>query len=161
MVRSERARARVALRSTRCCAALVQTQFENVPLARERAADHRDIVLWLPDSLVCIDEHSGKSWQFDYDFEIDGTSTKDCGAPNTKGSSAEPAPDSCACVCVVCVCCCCYACACANAYALCSSSLVLHESAFSKLVEQKSAHSSTICLCHTHHTKCRTTRPEP
>jgi hypothetical protein len=45
-------------------------QFEDVPLARPREAGHRDIVMWLVDSLVCIDEHSDRAWQFDYEFEM-------------------------------------------------------------------------------------------
>jgi len=55
-------------------------QFEQVPLARDRAADHRDIVMWLPDAMVCVDEHSSKAWRIEYDFETaDGRSTKAAG----------------------------------------------------------------------------------
>ena len=46
-------------------------QFEDVKLARERGVDHRDTVLWLPDQLVCIDEHSNRSFMFSYDFEVE------------------------------------------------------------------------------------------
>jgi anthranilate synthase len=54
-------------------------QFEDVPLARDRADDHRDIVMWLPDAIVCIDEHSSKAWRIEYDFDVDGSSTKKAG----------------------------------------------------------------------------------
>ena len=49
-------------------------QFEQVTLARDREDGHRDVVLWLPDSMVCIDEHSSKAWRVEYDFEVPGGS---------------------------------------------------------------------------------------
>ena len=54
-------------------------QFEQVTLARDRGASHRDLVMWLPDTLVCIDEHSSKSWRIEYDFEVPGAEVADLG----------------------------------------------------------------------------------
>lgn len=66
---------------------LAAAQFEHVPLERARAADHRDLVLWLPDQLVCIDEHSNRSFMFSYDFEV-------AGGKSTKGLSREENPEA-------------------------------------------------------------------
>lgn len=47
-------------------------QFEKVEQAKDRGEGHRDLVLWLPDSIVCIDEHSTKAWRIDYKFNLPG-----------------------------------------------------------------------------------------
>ena len=36
-------------------------QFESVPLSRDRPEGHRDLVLWIPDEIVNVDEHSGQA----------------------------------------------------------------------------------------------------
>ena len=67
-------------------------QFEEVPLARDRADDHRDIVMWLPDAIVCIDEHSAKAWRIEYDFDIPGGGSTKAAGPRDENPEAPFVP---------------------------------------------------------------------
>ncbi len=50
-------------------------QFEPVPLRHERPKQQRDLVLYLPDRLVVVDRHTGRSSRFDYEFSFGDRST--------------------------------------------------------------------------------------
>lgn len=50
-------------------------QFEPLRLRRERPADQRDLVLYLPDELILIDHRREHAVRHRYDFEVDGRST--------------------------------------------------------------------------------------
>lgn len=52
-------------------------QFEPLRLRLERAADQRDLVLYLPDELIIIDHRREWAMRRRYDFEVDGHSTHD------------------------------------------------------------------------------------
>lgn len=64
-------------------------QFEPVQRKLERAADQRDLVLYLPDSLVVVDHRRERAARYEYDFTVDGVSTR--GLPRT-GSTLPPTP---------------------------------------------------------------------
>ncbi len=44
-------------------------QFEPVAGLRPRPADHRDLVLYLPDQIVTVDHHAGSATRYSYEFE--------------------------------------------------------------------------------------------
>ncbi|TAK49892.1 MAG: anthranilate synthase component I [Xanthobacteraceae bacterium] len=50
-------------------------QMEDIEQKRERAADQRDIVLFIPDRLVAYDRSTGRGVTIDYEFAFDGAST--------------------------------------------------------------------------------------
>jgi len=50
-------------------------QFEPIEFHIPRGSDQRDLVLYLPDSLLLVDHHAARAWVDDYDFEYDGHST--------------------------------------------------------------------------------------
>jgi anthranilate synthase len=50
-------------------------QFEPTDLVRERPADQRDLVLYLPDNLIVVDRQKERASRLLYDFEVDGRST--------------------------------------------------------------------------------------
>jgi anthranilate synthase len=50
-------------------------QFEPLRLRRERPADQRDLVLYLPDELVVVDHGRERAERRRYDFEVAGRST--------------------------------------------------------------------------------------
>ena len=56
-------------------------QFDPVKLRLERPADHRDLVLYLPDELLVVDHMRETSELVRYDFECEGRST--VGLPRT------------------------------------------------------------------------------
>lgn len=57
-------------------------QFEPVQLRRERPANQRDLVLYLPDELTVVDHQKEKAFRCDYEFEYLGSSTRDaCSTP--------------------------------------------------------------------------------
>ncbi|MFF4776868.1 anthranilate synthase component I [Microtetraspora fusca] len=51
-------------------------QFEPIRYSLPRPADHRDLVLHLPDRLVVIDRVRETSMEYLYDFVVDGVSTR-------------------------------------------------------------------------------------
>ncbi len=57
-------------------------QFESIRLARPRAADQRDLVLYLPDELLVVDRPAQLAFRHRYEFSWNGVSTR--------GRSAEP-----------------------------------------------------------------------
>ena len=51
-------------------------QFDPVELKRERPADQRDLVLYLPDEILVVDHHAAAAWHDRYEFAFDGSSTE-------------------------------------------------------------------------------------
>ncbi|MEP3301237.1 MAG: anthranilate synthase component I [Roseibium sp.] len=51
-------------------------QFEPIDLKLERPGDQRDVVLFLPDEIMIVDHHGKRAYVLEYDFEVDGKSTK-------------------------------------------------------------------------------------
>ncbi|MGB3295980.1 MAG: anthranilate synthase [Phormidesmis sp.] len=54
-------------------------QFEPIGRQRDRAADQRDLVLYLPDQILVVDHYQQQAFQLSYDFESETGST--CGLP--------------------------------------------------------------------------------
>ncbi|EJF89223.1 anthranilate synthase component I [Bartonella tamiae] len=52
-------------------------QFEPIEYKIKRPEDHRDLVLYLPDSVLIVDHYSARAWVDHYDFSFDGKTTKD------------------------------------------------------------------------------------
>lgn len=52
-------------------------QFEQMPKHLERAADQRDLVLYLPDELLVVDYHLQQGFRLQYDFVTKVGSTRD------------------------------------------------------------------------------------
>lgn len=52
-------------------------QFEPVPLKHPRAAEQRDLVLYLPDELVIVDRQKEQAHRFTYEFEWENRNTRD------------------------------------------------------------------------------------
>lgn len=50
-------------------------QFDPVALKIARPDDQRDLVLYLPDSIVIVDHYSARAWIDRYDFTVNGKST--------------------------------------------------------------------------------------
>ena len=50
-------------------------QFDPLRLRHERAADQRDLVLYLPDEVVVVDHRRQQTHRVRYDFAVDGVST--------------------------------------------------------------------------------------
>jgi len=51
-------------------------QFDAINLKLTRPADQRDMVLYLPDEILVVDNYSAKAWIDRYDFEKGGLSTE-------------------------------------------------------------------------------------
>lgn len=51
-------------------------QFDPVALRISRPDDQRDLVLYLPDSILVVDHYMAKAWVNHYDFEIKNKSTR-------------------------------------------------------------------------------------
>jgi anthranilate synthase len=51
-------------------------QFDAIKLTLERPKDQRDMVLYLPDEILVVDNYSAKAWIDRYDYEKDGETTK-------------------------------------------------------------------------------------
>ncbi len=51
-------------------------QFDAIKLKLERPDDQRDMVLFLPDEVLVVDNYSARAWVDRYDFEKDGRTTK-------------------------------------------------------------------------------------
>jgi len=54
----------------------VAFQFEPIDLKRERPDDQRDVVLFLPDEILIVDHHGKRAYVLEYDFVVNGRSTK-------------------------------------------------------------------------------------
>ncbi|TYC63269.1 anthranilate synthase component I [Rhodobacterales bacterium] len=54
----------------------VAFQFEPIDLKLERPADQRDVVLFLPDEILIVDHHGKRAHVLEYDFVVNGISTK-------------------------------------------------------------------------------------
>ncbi|CDM58631.1 MULTISPECIES: anthranilate synthase [Rhizobium] len=52
-------------------------QFDAIDLKLTRPSDQRDMVLYLPDEILVVDNYSAKAWIDRYDFEKSGLSTED------------------------------------------------------------------------------------
>mmetsp|Transcript_22945 Transcript_22945/g.40642 ORF Transcript_22945/g.40642 Transcript_22945/m.40642 type:complete len:767 (-) Transcript_22945:120-2420(-) len=68
-------------------------QFEPIELKHERDPNQRDMLLYLPDSIVVFDKQMNSGWKIDYEFEVDGASTE--GLPREGASDpfkGNPAP---------------------------------------------------------------------
>ncbi|WP_417694091.1 anthranilate synthase component I [Roseibium sp.] len=51
-------------------------QFEPIDLKLSRPNDQRDVVLFLPDEILIVDHHGKRAHVLEYEFEVDGKSTK-------------------------------------------------------------------------------------
>ncbi|MCO6185393.1 anthranilate synthase [Rhizobium sp. L1K21] len=51
-------------------------QFDAIKLQLERPKDQRDMVLFLPDEVLVVDNYSARAWVDRYDFEMGGKTTK-------------------------------------------------------------------------------------
>ncbi|MBO0345108.1 anthranilate synthase component I [Roseibium sp. CAU 1637] len=51
-------------------------QFEPIDLKLSRPDDQRDVVLFLPDEILIVDHHGKRAHVLEYEFEVDGKSTK-------------------------------------------------------------------------------------
>ena len=51
-------------------------QFDAINLKLERPDDQRDMVLFLPDEVLMVDNHAAKAWIDHYEFERDGLTTE-------------------------------------------------------------------------------------
>jgi anthranilate synthase len=51
-------------------------QFDAINLKLERPSDQRDMVLYLPDEILVVDNYSAKAWIDRYDFEKGGITTE-------------------------------------------------------------------------------------
>ncbi|MDZ7823281.1 MAG: anthranilate synthase component I [Ahrensia sp.] len=51
-------------------------QFDPIEEKLERAPTQRDLVLFLPDRILVVDNHSAKAWIDEYEFSADGETTK-------------------------------------------------------------------------------------
>ncbi|MGV2101781.1 anthranilate synthase [Rhizobium sp. 21-4511-3d] len=51
-------------------------QFDAIDLKLKRPDDQRDMVLYLPDEILVVDNYSAKAWVDRYDFAKDGVSTE-------------------------------------------------------------------------------------
>ncbi|MBN9670132.1 anthranilate synthase component I [Roseibium aggregatum] len=54
----------------------VAFQFEPIDLKRERPSDQRDVVLFLPDEILIVDHHGKRAYVLEYDFVVNGKTTK-------------------------------------------------------------------------------------
>ncbi|MGO7158171.1 anthranilate synthase, partial [Rhizobium johnstonii] len=51
-------------------------QFDAIDLKLTRPSDQRDMVLYLPDEILVVDNYAAKAWVDRYDFEKDGVTTE-------------------------------------------------------------------------------------
>jgi len=58
-------------------------QFEPIKLAQERDPNQRDLLLYLPDEIVVVDQDKCDAWTIRYDFCVDGKCTQ--GLPRGEG----------------------------------------------------------------------------
>jgi len=67
-------------------------QFEPVSPKKERESDQRDLVMYLPDEILIVDNQKNDAWKVKYEFSLDGQSTKglERSASEAKFSAAKP-----------------------------------------------------------------------
>ncbi len=58
-------------------------QFEPIDLKQERDPEQRDVLLYLPDEIVVVDQDKKDAWKITYDFTVEGESTE--GMPRGEG----------------------------------------------------------------------------
>lgn len=58
-------------------------QFEPINLVQERDATQRDLLLYLPDEILVVDQDKRAAWKISYDFCVDGKCTQ--GMPRGEG----------------------------------------------------------------------------
>lgn len=51
-------------------------QFEPIDLKQDRDDEQRDILLYLPDEIVVVDQDKKDAWKISYEFSVDGKSTQ-------------------------------------------------------------------------------------
>ena len=51
-------------------------QFDPIKFKLQRPNDQRDLVLFLPDEVLVVDHYSAKAWTEQFDYELNGQSTK-------------------------------------------------------------------------------------
>lgn len=51
-------------------------QFDPVPYTLARSEGQRDLMLFMPDEILVVDNYSAKAWVDRYDFELEGVSTE-------------------------------------------------------------------------------------
>ncbi|WP_439529889.1 anthranilate synthase [Pannonibacter sp.] len=51
-------------------------QFEPIELKLKRPDDQRDVILFLPDEILIVDHHAKRAYVLEYDFEVDGQTTR-------------------------------------------------------------------------------------
>jgi anthranilate synthase len=54
----------------------VAFQFEQINLKMQRPDDQRDVVLFLPDEILIVDHHGKRAYVLEYDFVVNGKTTK-------------------------------------------------------------------------------------
>ncbi|CTQ54071.1 Anthranilate synthase component 1 [Roseibium album] len=54
----------------------VAFQFEQIDLKMQRPDDQRDVVLFLPDEILIVDHHGKRAYVLEYDFVVNGKTTK-------------------------------------------------------------------------------------
>ncbi|WP_299471293.1 anthranilate synthase component I [uncultured Roseibium sp.] len=54
----------------------VAFQFEQIELKLERPDDQRDVILFLPDEILIVDHHGKRAYVLEYDFSVNGRTTK-------------------------------------------------------------------------------------
>jgi len=65
-------------------------QFEPIKLSQDRDPLQRDLLLYLPDEIIVVDQDKKDAWTISYDFCVDGVSTQ--GLPRYSGSNAQFRP---------------------------------------------------------------------
>lgn len=61
-------------------------QFEPIELKQDRDPEQRDLLLYLPDEIVVVDQDKKDAWKISYDFEVGGKSTQ--GLPRDDASKS-------------------------------------------------------------------------
>jgi anthranilate synthase len=68
-------------------------QFEAIRLKHARAADQRDMVLYLPDALVVVDRQKETAFRYRYEFQVGSKSTRSASAtPYAEDATPEVGP---------------------------------------------------------------------
>ena len=61
-------------------------QFEPIEMKQNRDPEQRDILLYLPDEIVVVDQDKKDAWKISYDFSVGGKSTQGLPRGNTEKS---------------------------------------------------------------------------
>jgi len=59
-------------------------QFEPINMKQDRDPEQRDILLYLPDEIVVVDQDKKDAWKISYDFSVGGKSTQGLPRGNTE-----------------------------------------------------------------------------